>query len=386
MAHGGRPKDRLPEKTARMAARRDYYEVLGVPRNAGQDEIKRAYRRLARQNHPDMSKAPDAEERFKEINEAYQVLSDQQKRGQYDRFGTVDVQDLGGFGFGGLDDIFESFFGGFGTRRPDRRGPLRGSDLRYDMTLDFGEAVFGCEKDVEIPRLETCPNCVGTGAEPGTQPIRCPECNGQGQVRRVRQSMLGSFVNVSTCPRCQGAGEVVTTPCAECHGEKRVRISKHLAVKIPAGIDDGTRIRLAGEGEAGVRGGPRGDLYIGVSVRPHPFFRRKGDDILIDLEINVAQAALGDAISIPTLEGDQELEIPPSTQTGDVLRLRGSGVPRLRRNGRGDQMIRLRVLTPTDLDDRQKELLAELGNTLGGEVIPQTEKSFFEKVRDAFGM
>ena len=386
MAHGGRPKDRLPEKTARMAAKRDYYEVLGVPRNAGQDEIKRAYRRLARQNHPDMSKAADAEERFKEINEAYQVLSDQQKRGQYDRFGTVDVQDLGGFGFGGLDDIFESFFGGFGTRRPDRRGPLRGSDLRYDMTLDFGEAVFGCEKDVEIPRLETCPNCVGTGAEPGTQPIRCPECNGQGQVRRVRQSMLGSFVNVSTCPRCQGTGETVNTPCSTCHGAQRVEQFKGIMVDIPAGVDDGMRVRLAGEGEAGLHGGPAGNLYVVLHVKPHRYFRRREHDILLDININIAQAALGDEIRVPTLDGDEKLVIPAGTQAGTVLRLRGKGVPRLRASGRGDQIIVVGISVPTRLDESQRHLLTELGKTLGHEVTPQAEKGFLERLREALGI
>ena len=369
-----------------MPAKRDYYEVLGVPRNADEDDVRRAYRRLARQNHPDMNKSPDAEEKFKEINEAYQVLSDQEKRGQYDRFGHVDVQDMGGTGFGGLDDLFESFFGGFGMRTTDRRTPQRGADLRYTMTLDFEEAVFGCEQEIEIPRLETCSNCGGVGAEPGTQPIRCPECNGQGQVRRVRQSMLGSFVNVSTCPRCEGEGEVVTTPCSECHGAKRVQALKHLAVKIPAGVDDGTRIRLAGEGEAGTRSGPRGNLYIDVAVRPHRFFRRRDEDILMDLEINVAQAALGDAISVPTLNGAHDLEIPASTQTGDILRLKAKGVPRLRRSGRGDQIIRLRVMTPTDLNAKQQELFAELGRTLGREVITQPEKGFFDKLRDAFGM
>jgi len=345
--------------------------------------------RLARQYHPDVNKSPEAEERFKEINEAYQVLSDRQKRTQYDRFGHVsihDFEDFGGFGFGGLDDLFESFFGGFGVRTTPRRGPQRGADLHYDLTLEFEEAVFGCEKEIEISRLETCPNCGGAGAEPGTQPIRCPECNGRGQVRRVRQSILGSFVNVSTCPRCGGEGEVITTPCHVCQGSGRVQTPKRIVVKIPAGVDEGTQIRLPGEGEAGIRGGSRGNLYIRVSVRPHRFFRRRDDNILMDLEINIAQAALGDEITVPTLDGEAKLTIPAGTQTGNLFYLRGKGVPHLRRNGRGDQIIRVRVVTPTNLNERQRKLLAELGKTLGREVIPQPEKSFFEKVKDAFGM
>ncbi len=374
------------------ATKRDYYEVLGVPRNATGDDIRRAYRRLARQYHPDVSSDPDAESRFKEVNEAYEVLSNEERRARYDRFGHAGVNgqfgDMGGFGgFGAFGDIFNDLFNGFGmgTQRPP--GPERGADLRYDLTIEFEEAVFGAEKEIEVTRLETCPTCGGSGAEPGTQPMRCPECNGRGQVRRVSQSIfLGQFVNVSTCPRCGGTGEVVTTPCHECHGQKRVSVTKRLSIKIPPGVDDGTQMRLAGEGEDGLRGGPKGNLYVVLSVKPHPYFRRRDNDIYLDLSISIAQAALGDKISVATLDGEETLVIPAGTQTGQTFRLKGKGVPRLQRNGRGDEIITVRVRTPTNLDEHQKELLKELGNTLGHEVIEQEEKGFFERVKDAFGI
>ena len=336
-----------------MAAKRDYYEVLGVGRSASQDEIKKAYRGLARQYHPDVNKSPDAEAKFKEINEAYEVLSDQEKRATYNRFGHSGVQgrwgDFGdfGFGFGGFGDIFGDLFG-FGTRTRTRRAPRRGADLRYDLTISFEEAVFGCERELEIPRYETCPRCRGSGAEPGTSPIRCPQCNGTGEVRRTQQSILGSFINVTTCPRCQGEGEIVTTPCSECRGQKRVRVTRTLSVKVPAGVDNGTQIRLAGEGEPGVYDGPPGSLYVVVSVKPHRYFRRQDNHIILELAINVAQAALGDEVMVPTLEGEEHLVIPAGTQTGKVFRLRGQGVPYLRRNGRGDQLVMVQVAIPTD--------------------------------------
>jgi len=370
-----------------MSARRDYYEVLGVSRGASEDEIRRAYRRLARQYHPDVNKTPEAEEKFKEINEAYSVLSDPQKRATYDRFGHAAVN--GGYegftGFGGFDDLFESFFSGFGMARGAQRGPQRGADLRYDLIISFEEAVFGCEKELRVPRLETCPRCQGSGAEPGTFPIRCPQCNGTGEVRRIQQSILGSFVNVTTCPRCQGEGEIVTTPCAECKGRKRVTMERVISVTIPPGVDHGTQIRLAGEGEAGAHGGPAGNLYVVLSVQPHKFFRRSDHDLILDLGINFAQAALGDRVTIPTLEGETELTIPPGTQTGTTIRLRGKGVPYLRRNGRGDLLVNIRVITPTHLDEKQRRLFQELSKTLGHEIIPQTEKGFFDKVIDAIG-
>ena len=373
-----------------MSAKRDYYDVLGVSRQATQEEIKKAFRRLARQYHPDMNKDDEAEARFKEINEAYEVLSDREKRGSYDRYGHVGPQaGFGGFGdfggFGSVEDIVESFFGGRRTG-PARQGPTRGADLRYDLTVAFEEAVFGCEKEILVVRHEVCPQCRGSGAEPGTQPIRCPQCNGTGEIRRQQQTFLGSFVQVTTCPRCQGEREIVTSPCSECRGQKVIEVERTISVRIPAGVDAGARIRLAGEGEPGSRGGPNGNLYVVLHVKPHLHFRRDDNSILLELDINVAQAALGDEIHVPTLDGDEELVIPAATQTGDVFKLRGKGVPYLRRNGRGDQLVIVHVVTPAKLTKRQKELFSELGKSLGKEVIHQPEKGLFAKVREALGL
>lgn len=374
-----------------MSAKRDYYQVLGVNQQATQDDIKKAFRRLARQYHPDVNKNPDAEARFKEINEAYEVLSDQEKRTMYDRFGHAGPQaGFGGFsdfgGFGGIDDIFESFFGGMRTGTATRRGPTRGADLRYDLTIEFEEAVFGCEKEIVVPRHEVCPSCQGSGAEPGTQPIRCPQCNGTGEVRRQQQTILGSFIQVTTCPRCQGEREIVTTPCTECRGQKVVQVERAISVKIPAGVDEGTRIRLAGEGEPGTRGGPSGNLYVVLHVKPHHYFRRREHNILLELDINIAQAALGDEVRVPTLDGDEALAIPAGTQTGETFKLREKGVPYLRRNGRGDQLVIVHVVTPSRLTTRQKELLEELGRSLGKEVVHQPEKGLFHKLKDMLGI
>jgi len=369
-----------------MSAKRDYYEVLGVNRDSTPDEIKRSFRRLARQYHPDVNKDSDAEARFKEINEAYEVLSDAEKRATYDNFGHAGPQaGFGGFGGYGFEDIFESFFGGM-RAGPARRGPTRGADLRYDLTIEFEEAVFGCEKEIVVPRHDTCPQCQGSGAEPGTQPIRCPQCNGTGEVRRQQQTFLGSFVQVTTCPRCQGEREIITTSCTVCRGRKVVQVERTISVKVPAGVDDGTRIRLAGEGEVGERKGPPGNLYVVLHVKSHAHFRRQDNDILLQLDVNVAQAALGDRLAVPTLDGDEELIIPAGTQTGEVFRLRGKGVPHLQRNGRGDQLVMVHVLTPTKLTRQQKDLLAELSKTLGKEVIHQPEKGLFDRVKEAIGL
>jgi molecular chaperone DnaJ len=371
-------KDRL------MGTKRDYYEILGVDRDASTEDIRKAYRRLARMYHPDVNKSPEAEERFKEINEAYEVLSDEQKRLAYDRFGHSGLEGgFSDFGFPDLSDIFESFFGGFtGTRT--QKGPRAGEDLRADLTLSFEEAVFGVEKELEIEQLVLCPTCDGTGAEPGSRPTRCPECGGSGQVRRVRSSIFGSFVNVSTCPRCGGEGRVVLNPCPECRGQQRVRRRKRITVTIPPGVDDGMRIRLAGEGNAGINGGPPGHLYVFVSVKPHRYFQRKDNDIYLNITINMAQAALGDEITVPTLDGDVKLTIPPGTQTGQTFTIKEKGVPYLRRNGRGDQFVTVFVATPTNLTAEQKRLLQELAKTMGREAIPQDSRSLFEKLKDAF--
>jgi molecular chaperone DnaJ len=369
-----------------MSTQRDYYELLELKRDATETDIRKAYRRLAMKYHPDVNKSPDAAELFKGINEAYQVLSDPEKKATYDRFGRVDMPggDMGGFGFGGLDDILNNFFG-FGMSRGARNEPARGADLRYDLTLEFEEAVFGCEKSAEIARHEVCPVCNGSGAEPGTQPIRCPQCGGSGEVRQAQRSIFGTFVNVSACPKCGGEGEVVSTPCRECKGNKYVGVTKQIAVQVPAGVDDGTRIQYSGEGEVGERKGPRGNLYVYLRVKPHAFFRRKENDIELDWTLNVAQAALGDEIMIPTLEGEEKIEIPAGIQSDTVIPLRGKGVPHLRRNTRGDLLINVRVVTPRHLTDRQKELFLDLSKTLGKDVKPQDNKSFFEKVKDAFG-
>ena len=372
--------------------KRDYYEILGLSRDADRDALRRAYRKLARQYHPDVSKEADAEERFKEINEAYQVLNDEQLRAQYDRFGHAGInqQDMGGpggfGGFAGFEDIFEDLFG-FGMGRTGaRQGPRRGADLRYDLEIDFEEAVFGCEEEIEISRQERCTHCGASGAEPGTSPTRCRECNGSGQVRRAQQSIFGSFVNVTTCPRCQGTGEVITTPCSKCHGSRRVQETRKIRVKVPPGVDDEMRIRLAGEGEHGLNGGPPGNLYVVLHVKPHQFFTRRENDILLNMNINVAQAALGDEIRVPTLDGDEKLTIPSGTQPGTVLRMRGKGAPRLRGSGRGDQVVILNVAIPTDLDAEQRELVRELGKTLGAEVTPQAGRGFLERFKEALGI
>ena len=372
-------------------ARKDYYEILGVSRTASAKEIKQAYRKLARKYHPDVNPGDKSSEAvFKEINQAYEVLSDPEKRATYDRFGHAMPGSAGfGFDFGFRDpfEIFEEVFGrGFGFRTSTRRGPRRGADLRYDLTLTFEEAIFGCEKEIEVTRYEVCSECNGSGAEPGTTPVRCSECNGTGQVRRVQRSILGSFVNVTTCPVCQGEGETIPIPCSHCNGDKRVYTTRKLSVTIPPGVDYGTQIRLAGEGEMGRQGGPPGNLYVVLTVEPHPIFQRRGDDVLVELQINVAQAALGADVKVPTLEGDEEITIAPGTQSGTVLRLRNKGVPHLRRNGRGDELVLVRVAVPTKLSREQKDLFQKLGKTLDPESIWQEKRSFIDELRELFGL
>jgi molecular chaperone DnaJ len=382
-----------------MAAQRDYYEVLGVNRNANADELKKAYRRMARKYHPDVNKDENAEDRFKEVQRAYEVLGDDNMRARYDRYGHAGVENgAGGFGgagfegFGSMADIFEEFFsGGFGgSARRRRRGPRRGADLRYDLTISFEEAVFGVEREVEVRRPETCDHCHGRGAEPGSSPIACTNCNGSGEVRRVQQSILGQFVNVTTCPTCQGTGELIPEPCSVCQGQKEVVRSRKIKVKVPPGVDNDTQIRLTGEGAPGKDGGPPGNLYVVVEVAAHEFFQRRGDDIYLDMQINVAQAALGDTIKIPTLDGEEEFDIPAGTQPGKVFKLRGKGVPRLDRSGRGqpmgrgDQHVIIQVAIPRKLDAEQRRLFLELSETLGGELVPKPERGFFDNLRDMF--
>jgi molecular chaperone DnaJ len=375
-----------------VATRRDFYDVLGVPRNATEDQIRSAYRQQALRYHPDRNKEVGAAERFKEVTEAYEVLRDGDKRAMYDRFGHVGNETpfgAGGFGFGGFgfEDIFETFFGAGTTTRGGRRTRAqRGADLRHEVTLTFEEAVFGCERELEVQRHEPCEACHGSGLEPGTEPTTCPRCGGAGELRRATQTVFGQFVNVSLCDRCQGEGRIVTTPCATCAGRGRVPLARRLRVTVPAGIDDGSQIRLAGEGEPGAPGGTPGNLYIDIRVQQHRYFRRQGNDLLLDLPINVAQAALGAEVEIPTLDEPTRLRIPQGAQSGRTVRLRGKGVPYLRASGRGDLQVRLHVVTPTDLTDEQRKLLERLAETFGTEVKPHENKGFFEKVKDAFGV
>ncbi|MCJ7791261.1 MAG: molecular chaperone DnaJ [Dehalococcoidia bacterium] len=354
-----------------MAIKQDYYEVLGVPRNASDEEIKRAFRKLAFQCHPDRNREPGAEEKFKEINEAYQVLSDPEKRNRYNRYGRVDVE--GGFpdfGFGGLGDIFESFWDGFGTifERTAQRVPQKGDSLQSHLTLSFKEAVFGCNKEVEIQRIEFCPSCHGIGSEPGTNPETCPDCRGTGQVRRVQQSIFGRYTSTTTCSRCRGSGTVINNPCSQCQERGRIKVKRKIRVNIPAGVDEGYRLRLDGEGSAGLYGGPPGDLYVTLSVKPHNLFHRDGSDILYELSINFAQAALGDEVRVPSLDGKVDLKIPPGTQNGKTFRCKGKGIPYIDGKGRGDLLIKISVITPQHLDKNQRRLFEELAKGL-----PRTE-------------
>lgn len=371
-----------------MTTKRDYYDVLGVARSASTDEIRSAYRRLARQYHPDVNKETTAEATFKEINEAYEVLSNTDKRSAYDRFGHAGAQ--GGFsGFSGGDfgSIFEDLFAGMGmggAMRQSQRGPRRGADLRVGLTLAFEDAVFGCDREVEIMRLESCTHCQASGAEPGTNPIRCPQCNGTGEVQRRQQSIFGAILTSTPCSRCNGTGEVITSPCVECQGRKQVQVTRRLTVAVPAGVDDGTQIRLAGEGNQGLAGGPAGNLYVALSVQPHAVFQRHDNDIIMELPINIAQAALGAEIEVPTLDGVETLAVPPGTQHGKILRLKNKGVPHLRRSERrGDQLIAIKVAVPVHLTAKQKKLLEELGETLGTPKLGD-ERGFFDKLAGAF--
>jgi molecular chaperone DnaJ len=369
---------------------RDYYEVLGVPRNASQDEIKGAFRRLARQYHPDVSTEPDAEERFKKINEAYAILSDDEKRATYDRFGHAGVQGMGGtapdFSMD-FADIFEEFFGfgGFGrSSRRARNAPHRGTDLQLKVDLTFEESVFGIEKEIEFTRDEVCSTCQGRGAEPGTSPARCPTCGGSGEVRQVRQTLLGSMVQVATCPTCNGQGETISTPCHTCNGRGLERKTRKKVVSIPGGVDTGTQIRLAGEGQPGTNGGPNGNLYLVIQVKAHQYFRRRGEDIMLDLSINVAQATLGADVEVPTVDGSEKLKIPSGIQPGKVLRIRGKGFPYLRGSGRGDQLIIVNIDIPKHLTTEQRQLFEQLAKSLGSEVHPQ-ERGFLDWLKETLG-
>ncbi|WP_409297596.1 molecular chaperone DnaJ [Peribacillus sp. SCS-26] len=369
-------------------SKRDYYEVLGVGKGASKDEVKKAYRKLSKQFHPDINKEADAADKFKEIKEAYEVLSDDQKKAHYDQFGHTDPNMGGGFGgadfggFGGFEDIFSTFFGGGGRRR-DPNAPRQGSDLQYTMTLQFEEAVFGKETDIEIPRDEECETCFGTGAKPGTKPETCSHCHGSGQLNVEQNTPFGKIVNRRVCNHCQGTGKIIPHKCSTCGGAGTVTKRKKIHVNIPAGIDDGQQLRVSGQGEPGVNGGPPGDLYVVFQVRTHEFFKRRGDDILCEMPVTVVQAALGDEILVPTLHGKVSLKIPAGTQNGKTFRLKGKGVPNVRGYGQGDQHITIRVVTPTKLTDRQKQLLREFAELSGQNTPDEQEEGFFAKVKRA---
>ncbi|MFC0558005.1 molecular chaperone DnaJ [Halalkalibacter alkalisediminis] len=367
-------------------SKRDYYEVLGVDQNASVDEVKKAYRKLARKYHPDVNKEADATDKFKEVKDAYDTLSDPQKKAHYDQFGHTDPnQGFGGGGGdfgGGFGDIFDMFFGGGGGRR-NPNAPRQGADLQYTMTLEFKEAVFGKDTEIEIPREETCQTCAGSGAKPGTKPETCSHCGGSGQLNVEQNTPFGRVVNRRVCHHCEGTGKFIKSKCSTCGGKGKVRKRKKISVKVPAGIDHGQQLRVSGQGEAGVNGGPSGDLYVVFNVKPHEFFEREGDDIYCEMPLTFAQVALGDEIEVPTLNGKVKLKIPAGTQTGTNFRLRGKGVPNVHGRGQGDQHVKIRVVTPKNLTEKEKDLIREFSQMSGGQPDEQND-GFFAKVRRAF--
>jgi molecular chaperone DnaJ len=366
----------------------DYYELLEVGRDASPEDIKRAYRRLARQLHPDTNPDPEAEARFKEIAQAYEVLCDPEKRARYDRFGAdgdAAGDPFGGFG-GGVGDIFDAFFGGnspFGGGGRRQAGPPRGPDLELVIDLSFEEAVFGARHPVEVRAAVACDTCDATGAAPGTEPITCLECAGVGQVQRVRQSFLGQMVSTSVCPRCSGLGRVVNDPCKDCRGDGRRIEERTYTVDIPAGVDTGSTLRLSGRGAAGPRQGPNGDLFVHVRVRPHERFTRDGVDLICELQVPYAQAVLGAHLEFETLDGTEDLVLPRGTQSGREFHLRGRGVPHLDRRQRGDLVVRIVVAVPTDLTADQEELLRDFAEQRG-EVVASADGGLFSRIRSAF--
>lgn len=374
-------------------ANKDYYEVLGVQKSASDDEIKRAFRKLAVKYHPDRNQGnAEAEEKFKEINEAYQILSNPDKRAKYDQFGSAAFDGTGGFnggGFSGFDgfdmggfgDIFESFFGGSGSSRR-RNGPVRGNDIEYTITLTFEEAVFGVEKEISITRSENCEHCSGSGAEPGTSVKTCPTCGGSGQVRVQRQTPLGSFVSTSSCDHCHGTGKITETPCKECKGKGHIRKTRKIKVNIPAGVDTGNVMPLRGQGEHGLRGGSPGDLYVKINVTPSKNFTRKGNDVYIDAHISMAKAALGTEITVATVDGNVKYTVPAGTQSGTMFRLKGKGIQRVNSSGKGDQYVKVIVDIPKSLNKAQEEALYAFMKASGEEADEATgthKKKLFGK-------
>ncbi|MCO7175673.1 molecular chaperone DnaJ [Sporolactobacillus kofuensis] len=371
-------------------SKRDYYEILGVSKDASKDEIKKAFRKLARKYHPDVNKDADAPEKFKEATKAYETLSDPQKRAQYDQFGEADPNQggFGGFGggqgfsggdFGGFGDIFDQIFNG-GARRRDPNAPRQGSDLQYEMSITFEEAAFGKTTDIRIPKEETCSTCHGTGAKAGSKPEQCSHCHGTGQLNQEQNTPFGRIVNRRVCQYCHGTGKIIKNPCSTCAGTGKMKVNKKIEVKIPAGIDDGQQIRLSGQGEPGVNGGPSGDLYIVFSVKPHKYYQRNGDDVLLEVPLNFAQVALGDEIEVPTLYGKVKLRIPAGTQTGTKFRLRDKGIKNVRGYGQGDEHVTVKVVTPKHLSEEEKTLFKKLAE-VGGSPVSEGDESFFDKMK-----
>ena len=378
-----------------MAEQRDLYEVLGLQKGASDDEIKKAYRKLAKKYHPDLNPGDkEAEKKMKEVNGAYEVLSDAEKKARYDQYGFAGIDPnyaggAGGGGFGGfqdfdLGDIFGSMFGGgFGGQQTRQNGPRKGENLRITLQLTFEEAVFGCEKSVSVTRNESCKDCGGTGAKKGTSPETCPVCRGSGQVQSTQRTPFGVFSSSSPCQNCKGTGKIIKEPCPSCKGEGRVRKTRTIRVKIPAGIDDGQTISLRGEGNGGARGGPAGDLYVTVYVKEHKMFKRDGQDIILEMPISFAQAALGATLTVPTVDGKVQYDLPEGTQTGTVFRLRGSGVPSVNGRGRGDQYVKVNVEIPRNLNHEQKELLRKFDEATGDSCYSE-RGGFFKKMKDLF--
>lgn len=371
----------------------DYYEILGVGKDATKDEIKSAFRKMARKLHPDVNKAPDAEAKFKELGKAYETLMDDNKRATYDRYGEDGLNNAGfdsqgpfANGFGDLNDIFESFFGGFGfggSRRVDPNAPQRGENLRLDIELEFEEAVFGVEKEVKIDHLETCATCHGTGAKEGCEPTVCPTCGGRGQVQQSTRTVLGNISQIVTCPNCHGKGKIISQPCPDCHGEGRKNVEKKLNIKIPQGVDNGSKMRLSGEGDIGINGGPAGDLYVVLHVKPSDYFMRKEMDVYTHCTISPAQAALGDSVTIRTLDGEKEISIPAGIQSGDKITIKGAGVPSITSASmRGNQIVIITVLTPTHLSNEEKMVYQKLYELQMGR--QKVKKSVKEKIKGAF--
>ena len=368
----------------------EYYDRLGLSKDASQDEIKRAYRKLSKKYHPDINKEPGADEKYKEILEAYETLSDAQKRAAYDQYGPDGANGFGGqggfggfdggAGFGGFEDIFSSFFGGGATRNPN--APRQGDDLQYRVNLSFEEAVFGAEKEIHYNREVTCKTCSGSGAKPGTSPVTCGRCHGHGVINVDTQTPLGMMRRQVTCDVCHGTGQEIKDPCQTCHGTGREKQSHTVSVKIPAGVETGQQIRLAGQGEAGFNGGPYGDLFVVINVNPSDKFTRDGSTIYYTLNISFVQAALGDTVEVPTVHGNVEMVIPAGTQTGKTFRLKGKGAPRLRGGSQGDQLVTVKIVTPTKLNNAQKEALLAFAKASGDEKVAPQKKGFFNKVKD----